>query len=207
MGAGFFGVLGALGNRMLISFWTQGKISWDFWTDVCAGAYLFVWCITHCYAGFPGLVKQIKGYKYLILMEGGCVVFGSILFAPTFGFPGVFVPAIVGNVFCSGLYGAYRVSQHFRMSVFDVTLAWRVGRCFTLLFSLFAEALSFGSAPDSWATCVLAKAVSRGTLGMILALVVGVTPEMRGELRPSLLVLSGNGVIGRPGAQTPLLLK
>ena len=192
VGAGFFGVLGALGNRMLISFWTQGKISWDFWTDVCAGAYLFVWCITHCYAGFPGLVKQIKGYKYLILMEGGCVVFGSILFAPAFGFPGVFVPAIVGNVFCSGLYGAYRVSQHFRMSVFDVTLAW-MGQAllYVVVFALCGSAIFWLGAPFVGLPAFLTKAASAGTFGMILALVVGVTPETRGELRAFALGLIG----------------
>ena len=207
VGAGFFGVLGALGNRMLISYWTQGKVSWDLRTDVCASVYLFVWCITHCYAGFPGLMKQIRGYKYVILLEGGCVVFGAILFAPTFGFPGVFIPAIAGNLFCSGFYGAYRVSQHFSMSVFDVTLAW-TGRAllYIVVFAFCGTAIFWLGAGFSGFGAFLIKAVSAGTLGMILALAVGVTPEMRGELRSFALGLfrKRRHREGRPGAQTPL---
>jgi O-antigen/teichoic acid export membrane protein len=210
-GAGFFGVLGALGNRMLISYWTQGKISWDSWTDVCAGAYLFVWCITHCYAGFPGLMKQIKGYKYIILVEGGCVVFGSILLAPVFGFPGVFVPAIIGNLFCSGLYGAYRVSEHFRMSIFDVTLAW-IGPAlrYVFVFALCGSAIFWLGAGFEGSTSFLAKAVAAGTVGIVLALIVGVTSGMRGELRAVALNIirkwRHRDENGRPGAQNPLSL-
>src|SRR5271166_1692422 len=70
VGAGFFGVLGALGNRGLVQFWTNGRVTWNSWDDVFAAFYVVFVCVTRCYTGICGLTKQVGLYKYVSLLEG-----------------------------------------------------------------------------------------------------------------------------------------
>src|SRR5271166_3782701 len=96
--AGLFAILGAFGNRTLVSYWTGGKVSWNQWADVCAAVYLFSTCVTRCYTGVTGVFKRIGCFKYISLLEGVAVVLGSIWLAPSFHFVGVFLSAILANL-------------------------------------------------------------------------------------------------------------
>src|SRR5260370_4406491 len=82
--AGLFAILGAFGNRALVSFWTGGKVSWNQLADICAAAYLFCTCVTRCYTGITGILKRIGNFKYISLLEGVVVVLGSIWLVPFF---------------------------------------------------------------------------------------------------------------------------
>ena len=122
--AGLFAILGAFGNRTLVSYWTGGKVSWNQWADVCAAVYLFSTCITRCYTGITGVLKRIGYFKYISLLEGVVVVLGSIWLAPSFHFVGVFLSAILANLICSGLYGVKLVAKRFDIDCSTVTLGW-----------------------------------------------------------------------------------
>jgi O-antigen/teichoic acid export membrane protein len=183
VGAGFFAVLGALGNRGFVSFWTGGKVSWDTWSDMAAAAYLLSSAVTRCYAGLPEMVKQIGNYKYISLLEGLLVVAGSIIFAPRFHFCGVLLSSLLANLCCSGAYGAFRVSKYFNTSIADVTFGWLKGALsFLLTFVIAGLGIFWLGSRFSGLAPFLITVCSAALAGIVLAFCLGLPREIREEL-------------------------
>jgi O-antigen/teichoic acid export membrane protein len=183
VGGGFFGVLGVFGNRGFVNFWTGGKVSWDLWSDMAAGAYLLSSAITRCYTGLPELVKRIGKYKYVSLLEGLLVVAGSIILAPRFHFFGVLLASLLANVVCSGAYGAFRVSRYFRTSIIDVTFGWLKGPLFYVItFTLISFGIFWLGSHFSGLLPFLITASFAGSAGIVLAFFLGLPRDIREEL-------------------------
>jgi O-antigen/teichoic acid export membrane protein len=183
VGAGFFAVLGACGNRSFVNFWTGGKVSWDMWSDVVAAAYLFSVVVTRCYFGLTALVKQIGNYKYVSLLEGVLVIAGSIILAPRLHFFGVLLSSLLANSLCSGAYGAFRVSRYFNTSIVEVTFGWLKGALLYLVtFALAGFGIFWLGNRFSGPLPFLITAGSAGLTGMVLAILFGLPSDIRKEL-------------------------
>jgi len=183
VGAGFCGVLGAFGNRAFVNFWTGGKVSWDTWSDIASGVYLFSFAVTRCYTGLTGTIKQIGNYKYISLMEGVLVVVGSIILAPHLHFFGVLLSSLLANLLCSGAYGAFRVSRYFNRSIVEVTFGWLKGAfLYVAAFALVGFGVFWLGNRFSGPVPFLITAGSAGLAGIVLALVFGFPSEIRKEL-------------------------
>jgi len=183
IGAGFFGVLGAFGNRGFVHFWTGGRITWDTWNDVCAGTYLFLMCVTRCFTAITGIVKQIGNYKYISLLEGVLVIAGSILLAPHLHFLGILASSIIANILCSGLYGIMRVSKYFHASVVDITFGWLAGSFrFICAFALVGSVIFWAGGKFQGPLAFGFTAACAGLCGFVLAMLIGLPNEFRTEL-------------------------
>jgi O-antigen/teichoic acid export membrane protein len=183
VGAGFFGVLGALGNRGFVNIWTGEKLAWDSWSDVAAAAYLFSFTITRCYTGLTGIVKQVGNYKYISLLEGVLVIVGGIVLAPQLHFCGVLLSSLLANLLCSGAYGAFRVARFFSTSFVEVTFGWlKSTLLYVLIFALGAFGIFWLGNRFSGPLPFLTTATSAGVIGSVLALLFGFPREILREL-------------------------
>jgi len=181
--AALFATLGAFGNRTLVLLWTGGKVTWDQLVDVCAAFYLFFTCITRCYTGVTGIVKQIGNFKYVSLLEGVLVVLGSVWLAPTLHFVGVFLSAILANLICSGLYGLNFVSKRFDTTVSGVTVAWlKPALRFVGTFACLAGLIFWIAAQFHGVLPFVLAAVFAGVVGLVLGFLVGLRKETRMEI-------------------------
>jgi O-antigen/teichoic acid export membrane protein len=181
--AGLFAILGAFGNRTLVSYWTGGKVSWNQWADVWAAAYLFSTCVTRCYTGITGVLKRIGYFKYISLLEGVVVVLGSIWLAPSFHFVGVFLSAILANVLCSGLYGVNLVAKRFETPVPAVTFGWLGPSLrFVAVFSCLTGLIFWIGNQFNGVLPFVLSAVFAGVAGSALAFLVGLREETRMEI-------------------------
>jgi O-antigen/teichoic acid export membrane protein len=183
VGAAFFGVLGAFGNRGFVNIWTNGKVGWDTWSDIAAAAYLFCFAVTRCYTGPIAVVKQIGNYKYISLLEGILVVAGSIALAPRLHFFGVLFSSLLANLLCSGVYGVLRVSRYFNSSVVEITAGWLKGAfLYVATFALVTFCIFSVGARFSGPLPFLITAGSAGLAGIVLAFFFGLPGEFRNEL-------------------------
>jgi len=183
VGAGFFGVLGALGNRGFVQFWTNGRVSWNNWDNVFAGFYVISICVTRCYTGISGLTKRIGLYKYVSLLEGVLVIAGSIVLAPRLQFLGILASSIFANLLCSGLYGAVRVAKYLDTPVSEVTVGWLSGACrFLLVFALAGYLIFWAGSRFEGLLAFSCTAVLSALIGILLALLVGLPTEFRKEI-------------------------
>jgi O-antigen/teichoic acid export membrane protein len=183
IGAGYFGVLGALGNRGFVQLWTNGRVTWNAWNDLFAGIYIICICVTRCYTGIVGLVKRVGSYKYVSLLEGILVIAGSIALVPHLQFLGVLSSSILANLLCSGLYGVVRVREYFDMSVAEVTSDWLSGPCrFILLFAFAGSAIFWAGSRFQGSLAFGCTAVLAGLIGLVLAFLVGLPTEFRKEI-------------------------
>jgi O-antigen/teichoic acid export membrane protein len=183
IGAGFFGVLGALGNRDFVQFWTNGRVTWSTWNDVFAGLYIVSTCVTRCYTGICGLTKRIGLYKYVSLLEGVLVIAGSIALVPRLHFLGILASSIFANLLCSGLYGAIRVGRYFNTPVPEVSLDWLSGPCrFILVFALAGSLIFWAGSRFEGFLAFGCSTVLSALIGVPLAFLLGLPSEFRKEM-------------------------
>lgn len=186
--AGTIAVLGACGNRDFIQSWTGGKVTWDAASDLGAAIYLFLFLVSRCYTGTTGVIKRVGAYRYLALLEGFSVVFGRLLLGQHLSFAGIFLASIVANLLCSGIYGVSLVSRTFGATWQEVTWGWlHRSFGFILIYGCCASLIfHFANAKQGWG--FYGTAVIAGCVGAGLAWFVGLSPELRHELR---------GMVGR----------
>jgi O-antigen/teichoic acid export membrane protein len=183
VGAGFFGVLGAFANRGFVNLWTGGRVSWDMWSDIAAGAYLFSFAVTRCYTELTVLVKNVGNYKYFSLLEGVLGIVGGLILAPRFHFFGVLLASLLANLLCSGAYGAFRVSRYFNTSMVEVTFGWlKSAFVCVVAFALAAGGIFWLGSRFSGPFPFLITTASAGLAGIVIALLCGIPSEIRQEL-------------------------
>ena len=183
VGGSFFGILGALGNRSFVAYWASGKVGWDVYSDIAAGLYLAIICVTRCYTGTLGTIKQIENYKYVSLLEGVLFIAGSVVLTPYFRFVGILASSIIANLICSGIYGSYRMARYFDRPVSEVTLQWlqRPLR-FAAAFAVVGFAIFVVGSSHSGLVALLLTGTAAGLAGLILAFLIGVPIEVRSEI-------------------------
>jgi O-antigen/teichoic acid export membrane protein len=193
LSAAFFAVFLAFANAGFVKIWTGGKLTWDMASDITAAIYLFSFTVARCYTGLTGILKKVQSFKYVSLAEGFLVILGSIILTPRLGFWGILLSSLFANLLCSGLYGMFRVSRHFGLSIGEVTVDWLTNALlYTLAFVLCCFPLFWLGERLGGTLAFLASASLSGLLGLVLALLLGLPGDLRKDL-----VCSATEFLGR----------
>ena len=110
----------ALMNGAFVEIWTSGIITWNPWNDLLLACLLFSTAINRCHTSLVGISKQIKGMKYIYLLEGLIFVLMSVLLIPIMNFSGLLIAALLCNILLTGVYGVRHTSEYFDISPRDV---------------------------------------------------------------------------------------
>jgi O-antigen/teichoic acid export membrane protein len=131
----------ALLNGAFVELWTSGKITWNPWNNLLLGCVLFSTAVIRCHTGLVGITKQIRGMKYINLLEGAVFIILSLFLVPVLGMAGLLVGTLVCNAGVAGIYGISRTAQYFGVRKREVIL-W-IYRPIAVL-GIVALAFSFG---------------------------------------------------------------
>ena len=113
----------ALTNGAFVEVWTSGRVIWQPWNDLLLACVLFSTAVTRCHACLVGITKQIRGMKYVYLLEGLVFVTLSILLGRWIGFAGLLGAALVSNIAITGTYGVARTASYFSLPPYQV-IGW-----------------------------------------------------------------------------------
>lgn len=121
----------ALTNGTLIEIWTSGQITWAPWNNYLLACVLFCTAVTRCHIGLVGITKQIRGMKFVYLIEGLAFISLSVLLVQCLGISGLLIAALVCNTTITGVYGIKRTASYFGIS--PALVAGWVARPFGIL--------------------------------------------------------------------------
>ncbi len=108
-----FGAIGiALLNSEFVKIWTSGKITWSWTNNFLLGLLLLCTMVTRCHTGLVGISKEIRGMKYIYLVEGICFISLAIFLVPKWSYSGLIISSIVCNLAITGVYGIARSAQY-----------------------------------------------------------------------------------------------
>lgn len=125
----------ALMNGSFVEIWTAGKVSWSPWNNFFLACVLFSTSVTRCHTGLVGITKQIRGMKYVNLVEGVAFVALSVASVKSQGFTGLLLSALLCNIGITGAYGVARTASHFKIRNHHVA-GWVARPALILLFTL-----------------------------------------------------------------------
>ena len=131
----------ALMNGPFIELWTSGKVTWAPWNNFLLACVLFSTAVTRCHTSLVGITKQIRGMKFVYLLEGLAFVTVSLLLVPRVGLAGLLIAALVCNIAITGTYGVRRTADYFATSSLGV-IGWITRPAGILLFTAGIFALS-----------------------------------------------------------------
>jgi O-antigen/teichoic acid export membrane protein len=172
----------ALCNDSFVQLWMKGRFSWSIENDVLMAVFVIVCTITRCHIGLAGLTKDIRGLKYVYLVEGLLFVVLSLALSPGLGLTGVILGGIVSNLICSGWYGVQRTVNYFGVSMGEVAFGWlkRSGQLFWVLLAV-AAGLWYGTRMLSPFLRLTVDGLVIGILGLVCFWRIGLTIPMRTE--------------------------
>ncbi len=183
------GLAVGLCNHSFLSLWTKDRVSWQTSSDWLMAGMVIVYSTTRCYIGFIGLTKQIRGMKYVYLLEGVLFVGVSLIVAPVWGINGIIATAIVTDLLCSGLYGFWRTKDYFDIRETKVLLDW-LRWPLVYLFSLatvfgitwWVERLWWSRQDWQIHSRLGADVAVAFSVGLVLFWLIGLTPHLRSEI-------------------------
>lgn len=157
----------AAANGAFVHIWTRGALGWSALNDLLMGLLTVSYTVTRCLTMWVGVTKEIRGTRYVYLVEGVIFIAAAWLAAPRFGFTGIIVAALVADLLCCGGYGLFRTAHSFHVSRREILGSWlaRPAR----FFAVFAG----GALAVWWATQTLAP-VARLALVAPVTAVLGV---------------------------------
>ncbi len=109
--SGVCGVLFAACNGPFVSVWMHGQFSWPAINNVLLAAWLMASVEQCCHNSLILFLKEIRGLKYVFLVEGVAFVGVSAAILPSTGLTGMLVCSLAATVFCTWAVGTWRVAQ------------------------------------------------------------------------------------------------
>jgi O-antigen/teichoic acid export membrane protein len=125
----------ALMNGPFIEIWTAGKVSWSPWNNFFLACVLFSTAVSRCHTSLVGITKQIRGMKYVNMVEGVAFVALSVASVKSLGFTGLLLSALVCNICVTGLYSVARTASYFKIRYHHVA-GWIARPALILLLTL-----------------------------------------------------------------------
>lgn len=96
----------AVGNRSLVSLWTQNAIQWSWTGDLLLGLLIVLRNLNGCFVGLFGLVKNWRPVRFTYLTEGIIFIPLAIFFSRSFGITGILVASIIAHVAITTTFSA-----------------------------------------------------------------------------------------------------
>jgi len=174
----------ALMNGPFIEIWTSGKITWAPWNNYLLACVLFSTAVTRCHISLVGINKQIRGMKFVYLIEGLAFVFLSVLLVPRLGLTGLLIAALTCNMAITGVYGVSRTASYFGIGRRAVA-GWVARPLWVLLITAGLFALT--RIPAFAASKPLLQLFAESVIFCIVVIpalwFVGMYPQLRAELQ------------------------
>ena len=181
----------ALCNRSFLEVWLKGRpilsaihALWSPWNDALFALWFVTVCSTAIHVMAVGFNKQIGRMRYVYFCEGLIFVTASIFLARPLGVSGIILAAIAANILCSGVFGLYRTAVCYRISAYELLVGWMgTAAAYLVLFAPILIACRFLTAPLPLLLRLATDAAVAAVIGLWLLWRVGLTPELRKELR------------------------
>jgi O-antigen/teichoic acid export membrane protein len=131
--SGVCGVLFAACNGPFVSVWMHGQFSWPAVDNMLLALWLVASTQQSCHNGLIMNLKQIRGLKYVYLLEGVLFVGLAIVILPSTGMTGMLICSVVATTLFTWLCGVWRVAglsgKGWKPLVWDwqLPLFWVVG--------------------------------------------------------------------------------
>lgn len=109
-------------NSAFVALWTENSMVWNPWNDLWLGLLLMTYSISRCHTTLILQTKDIRGLKFILLLEAVVLVGLGSFATPRFGYGGLIASAIFANFSASAWYGFKRSSGFF----FEPPLRWLV---------------------------------------------------------------------------------
>jgi O-antigen/teichoic acid export membrane protein len=172
----------ALFNSAFVHIWTSGKIEWPDQNNFLLGILLMGNVLIRCHTGLAGITREIRGMKYIYLLEGLGVVVFSFGLVPFWGISGMLVASILSNLCITGTYALLRSASFFKLPLRQIAL-WP-GRGLALALVLFAAAFLLYPVTDRAEKWELACCVSLfGIISAPLFYWLGLGSDLRLDMR------------------------
>ena len=173
----------AVCNGSFLEIWTRGRIAWGWENDVLMAVLLVLYSVVRCYSSLMDVTKELRGLKYVSLLEGVCFVVLGLFLATKFGFSGVIGAAIVLDIIFMGTYGVWRTANFFQVSARAILWDWLLPALRMALIFLPMAALIWWLTRDSAPlTRFLLGGGVTGATGILFLFSVGITRDIRDEL-------------------------
>ena len=108
--AGVCGVLLVACNGLFVNIWTHGLFSWPAIDNVLLALWLIVLTQQCCHNSLIMCLKQIRGLKYVYLLEGVLFVGVAIVVLPLAGITGMLICSLAATMMFTWLSGVWRVA-------------------------------------------------------------------------------------------------
>ena len=173
----------ALINGAFVEIWTSGKVTWAPWNNYLLACVLFSTAVTRCHISLVGINKQIRGMKFVYLIEGLVFVSLSVLLMPQLGLTGLLIAALACNLSITGVYGFSRTASYFGIGRRTVA-GWVARPLWVLLMTagLFALTRIPAFATSKPLFQLFAESVIFCIVVIPALWFVGMTPNLRAEL-------------------------
>ena len=139
--------------------------------------------MTRCHISLVGINKQIRGMKFVYLIEGLVFVSLSVLLMPQLGLTGLLIAALACNLSITGVYGFSRTASYFGIGRRTVA-GWVARPLWVLLMTagLFALTRIPAFATSKPLFQLFAESVIFCIVVIPALWFVGMTPNLRAEL-------------------------
>jgi O-antigen/teichoic acid export membrane protein len=179
----FAGAALAVCNTSFMMVWTKGEISWPRRNDVLLGLLLAITCVTRCSIGLSAYLKNVGPMRWIYLFEGVSFFVMSLLTAHYLGMTGILSAAILANVVWSGGYGFRRTAQLLAIATSEVIGWLKTAGNYLLLMAPMVALLWWIASRVPLVAGLVTNIVVMGTLGFGLFWLIGLTPDLRAEIK------------------------
>lgn len=181
--AGVGGVLFAACNGLFVSVWMHGQFSWPEVNNVLLGCWLVVLTQQCCHNSFIACLKQIRGLKYVYLLEGIVFVGVTLVILPSTGLTGMLACSLAATVLFTWLVGSWRVAQLLDGRIKLLLWDWQLPliRILTALVPCWLAANWALSAAPVWLRLVI-NGVSLVAVGTWISIRFALPRELSNEL-------------------------
>lgn len=108
--SGVCGVLFAACNGLFVSVWMHGRFSWPAINNILLAAWLVVEIEQCCHSSLIMFLKEIRGLKYIYLIEGVVFVVAATVLLPSTGMTGMLICSLVATILFTWLAATWRVA-------------------------------------------------------------------------------------------------
>ena len=123
--SGVCGILFAACNGPFVSVWTHGRFSWPEMNNVLLALWMIVSAQQCCHNSLIMNLKEIRGLKYLFIIEGIAFVGLSVAVLPSRGLTGMLACSLAATMVFTWLSGVWRIASLSEMGWIPVLWEWQ----------------------------------------------------------------------------------
>jgi O-antigen/teichoic acid export membrane protein len=127
----------AVCNAGFVKIWTAGQVGWTWYDNVLLGIWFLAISIYRCHCYLALITKEIRGMRYVFLIEGAVFIVMALCFSKHLQFSVILLFSIATSTCFSGIYGWVRTAGYFQAKKTEI-MAWnaKVPGCLGLLVGI-----------------------------------------------------------------------